>query len=97
MESVEVNGNGPVFKINYDHKLVYFNASAIPYLLYWKCIARNGLPEQLEKEHPEIFNRKSPSDYYEVDLKFHRQPVHFTVIPFPEAGWIGFYGEHSKQ
>lgn len=89
--------NVPMFKVDYDKKITYFNKSAMPYLSYWKCLEQNKIPVQISKQHPEMFDRKLKTDFYEVDLKYQNRMIHFTVIPFPEAGWIGFYGEPMNK
>ena len=97
MTQAEIKESVPIFKVNYEKKVIYFNSRAIPYLLYWKCLDGNKLPSQIVKQHPEIFDRNLVTDYYDVDLNYQHKQVHFTVIPFPEAGYIGFYGDYTNQ
>ena len=97
MKHTEITNDVPIFKIDYGMKLIYFNLRAKPLLSYWKCLERNKVPGKLIGEHQEIFNKSSRKDYFELDLNFNHEPVHFTVIPFPEAGYIGFYGDFVSQ
>ena len=97
MKHTDTTNDVPIFKIDYRKKLIYYNVSAKPLLSYWKCLERNKVPVKLAGKHPEVFDKKSMTDYFEVDLKYHHHPVRFTVIPFPEAGYIGFYGDFTDM
>ena len=85
--------NVPVFKISYNRELIYFNAGALPLLEYWKCLNRQLSDSKIVKEHPEIFETDSMKDYYDVNISYRTHYVRFRVVPFPEAGYIGFYGD----
>ena len=83
----------PVFKINYNKELIYFNTGAMPLLDYWQCLNRRMAESKIVKQHPEIFEADSMKDYYEVNISYGTHYIRFRVVPFPEAGYIGFYGD----
>lgn len=86
----------PTLKMDYDARIIYFNSSAMPILKYWNCLTTRKMPAYVLKGCPEIFDNKAKS-YYDISVKFNNHLLHFFVVPFPEAGYIGLYGDFTPK
>lgn len=85
------NNMFPVFKIDYSGKVVYHNVAAMPILSYWQCKLNEPVNHQAKMIYPEIFNINAPGEH-DTTIRYHEYLFHFSVIPFPEAGYVGVYG-----
>ncbi|KXK47523.1 MAG: hypothetical protein FNNCIFGK_01143 [Bacteroidia bacterium] len=90
------NNMFPVIKIDYSGKVVYHNVAAMPILSYWQCKLNEPVNNQAKMIYPEIFNTKAPKEH-DATIRYHEYLFHFSVIPFPEAGYIGIYGHSIEQ
>jgi hypothetical protein len=92
------NNMFPVIKLDYHGKIVYHNVAAMPILSYWHCKLNEPVNSQAKMIYPEIFNVLSPKAH-DARIKYLDYYFHFSVIPYPEAGYIGIYGhciEHAQ-
>lgn len=85
----------PKLKINYDRQIIYFNNAALPLLETWGCLGSRVIPESILQNHPEVFNRNA-NGFCKIPVNYEKNIMHFMVVPFPEAGYIGFYGESVR-
>ena len=84
----------PVFKFNYNGKLLDCNTTAKPLLNHWHCKKGSKLPAGLMKSCPEMkFAMKNPQPT-ECKVKFGDFQIWCDIVPYPEAGYIGIYGYH---
>ena len=84
----------PKLIVSYDKKVLDFNFSALPLISHWNCERQKKLPDAVFKNYPEIFNPHS-QECMEVYECYNNDFLRFTVVPFPEAGYVGFYGDAS--
>ncbi|MBS1763829.1 MAG: hypothetical protein JSS90_02550 [Bacteroidetes bacterium] len=86
----------PVFKIDYSGKIIYHNVAAMPILSYWQCKLNETVNNQAQMIYPEIFNINAPKEH-DATIRYHEYLFHFSIIPFPEAGYVGIYGHSIEQ
>lgn len=82
-----------MFKINYEKEIIFYNSPAMPVLMKWRSLADKKIPEHVLENHPEIFNKNADS-FCELFVGYGDNTIRFTVVPFPESEYIGFYGEY---
>jgi hypothetical protein len=85
----------PVIKFSLDNQIIYHNVAAMPLLSQWNCELNKKVPSAIAKKHPAIFNSKN-QDAKDISILYKEYVFSFSVIPFPEAGYVGLYG-HSIQ
>ncbi len=86
----------PVMKIDYQHRLVKSNTTALPLLNAWGCREGGKIPHQLIGQYPELkasFKNNAPT---QCVMHFQDLRITFDVVPFPEAGYVGLYGFHVE-
>ncbi len=91
------NNMFPVIKLDYSGKIIYHNVAAMPVLNYWQCKLNSPVNKQVKSIYPQIFDVKSPQSH-DASVRYLDYVFHFSVIPYPEAGYIGVYGfciEHA--
>ncbi len=81
----------PVIKLDYNGRIIYHNVAAMPILSYWQCKLNEPVNNQVKTIYPEIFNLQSPQSH-DASVRYLDYVFHFSVIPYPEAGYIGIYG-----
>ena len=86
----------PVFKFNYNGKLLDCNSTAIPLLGHWNCRKGAKLPTGLMKACPEIKYAMKNHHPAECKMQFGELQIWCDVVPYPEAGYIGIYGYHIE-
>jgi len=85
----------PIVKFSYEGNVIYANAAAGPLLRYWKCNVNEKISSAFVYGNPEVFcNLHELSD---VKIVFHDCVFRFTVVPFPEADFIGIYGYQMEM
>ena len=86
----------PVFKFNYNGKLLDCNSTALPLLGHWHCKKGAKLPTGLMKACPEIKSAMKNPQPAEIKMQFGEYHLWCDVVPYPEAGYIGIYGFHVE-
>lgn len=93
----------PVLKMDYNFKLIECNEAGLPLLRSWNTQLENPLPITILERHPEIFNAIKNSSTPDINIEMDDATVKCTVVPFPEANYIGIYAylieftEKSKE
>ena len=87
----------PVIKIGLDYTIMDCNVSALPLLNLWNCQVNNPIPEKVMKQYPEIRDSVKSNDEGGLQVKYNDYVIRFTVVPFPEAGYIGLYGYQVEK
>jgi hypothetical protein len=95
MENSKMNPDSkmfPVLKFDLNNRLIYANVAALPLMKQWGCEINEKLPSSLVSQHPELFH--SAISHYSQDLSIQHNEyiMHFSLVPFPEANYIGMYG-----
>ena len=83
----------PRLKVGYDKTIINYNSSAMPILRYWDCLEDRKIPDFVLESYPEILNPKSKNSHFDIDVRYNNYVLHFFIVPFPEAGYVGFYGD----
>ncbi|MFN5324443.1 MAG: hypothetical protein ACK5C5_05965 [Bacteroidota bacterium] len=81
----------PVFKFNLEKKLVEANRASAPLLEKWGWKLNESLPSRVVSQHPQLFHcilSQTPAD---ISVSMDGFQIHFSIVPFPEAGYIGMY------
>jgi hypothetical protein len=86
----------PVMKFDLENRLVYSNVAALPLLKEWKCRINEKLPSELVSRYPEIFHASFGRLDQDISIQCNDLMIHFTLVPFPEAGYIGMYGHRIE-
>jgi len=87
----------PVIKVSLDFRVLDCNVSALPLLNHWNCKVNSRIPEKIMNEYPEILNSLSRNDEGGLHVNFKDFTIRFTIVPFPEAGYIGMYGYQVEK
>lgn len=82
----------PVMKIGADHSVIYSNLAALPLINSLKQSNAHSLDKAAVNKLPGLMQSLRSNQPHDISLNFKDYTVHFTVVPFPEAGYIGFYG-----
>lgn len=81
----------PVFRFDLENRLIYVNQSAIPLMKYWKCRINEKIPGSVISHYPELFHSALSHRPSDVTVTFNDQQIKFSIVPFPEARYIGMY------
>ncbi len=84
----------PVIKLSLNGEILYANLSSLPIMSEWGCSANHKLPAKLMEKYPELNNMWESSD---IKVIMESYSVHFSVVPFPEAGFIGLYAYEMEE
>ena len=96
----------PVFKTDFKGRLTFSNLSAIPVLNEWDCYGRREISERMLHACPELAKFYEDPEPGSLMIFYKGYALSFVVKPFPERGYIGFYGfqirfidkyDHLKQ
>ncbi|HNQ11830.1 MAG TPA: hypothetical protein PKH65_01045 [Bacteroidia bacterium] len=82
----------PVLKISLDYKVLNSNAAALPILQHWNCANGTIIPEEIMRLYPELKYCLDRRVEGYVHVSYNEYTIKFSVIPFPEAGYVGLYG-----
>ncbi len=87
----------PVIKLGLDFTVMDCNVSALPLLNHWNCKVNNRIPEKVMTQYPEIRNSLEQNGEGGLHVNFKEFLIRFTIVPFPEAGYIGLYGYQVEK
>jgi hypothetical protein len=82
----------PVMKFDLDNRLIYSNVAALPLMKEWNCKINEKLPSDFVSKYPEIFHASISHMAHDLSIELDDYLMHFSLVPFPEAGYIGMYG-----
>jgi len=82
----------PVVKLDYNFNVIHCNDSGQPLLIQWNTTLKNKLPISILERHPEIYVALKNTMTPDIKVKMNDHIIHCSVVPFPEAGYIGIYG-----
>ncbi|MEO5572545.1 MAG: hypothetical protein ABIT08_16640 [Bacteroidia bacterium] len=82
----------PVLKFDYNFNVIYSNSPAKAILNYWEAKVKESVPSNILNRHPEIYNSLREQSLEDISITINDTVVRCTVVPFPEAGYIGVYG-----
>lgn len=82
----------PVLKFDYNFNVIYSNTPAQTILNNWNVKVQESVPEMVLSRHPEIVKSLANSAVDNVQINLENTIVSCTIVPFPEAGYIGVYG-----
>ncbi len=87
----------PVIKFDLNNRLTYANVAALPLMKEWNCRINEKLPSELVSRHPELFHAGISHLDQDLTIEVGDYMMHFSLVPFPEAGYIGMYGYCIEQ
>lgn len=82
----------PVMKLDYNFNVIYCNEPARPMLNNWNTRITGQIPTAVLEKHPQIFIALKDSNTPDLEVDMDGVTVKCSVVPFPEAGYIGIYG-----
>ena len=86
----------PVFRFDLENRLVYANVPALPLMKFWKCRINERIPGEVINRYPEMFHTALSHKPMDVTVEMNSYTINFSIVPFPEAGYIGMYA-YSMQ
>ena len=81
----------PVFRFDLDNRLIYANMPALPLMKHWHCRINERIPAEVVSQYPELFHASLSHRPTDVSVEFNNYIVKFSIVPFPEARYIGMY------
>jgi hypothetical protein len=81
----------PVFRFDLDNRLVYANVPALPLMKFWHCRINERIPADVVSRYPELFHASLSHKPMDVTVEMNNYTIRFSIVPFPEAGYIGMY------
>ncbi len=81
----------PVFRFDLDNRLIYANLSALPLMKYWNCRMNERIPGEVVMRYPELFHSALSHRPSDLTIEFNNYSISFSIVPFPEAKYIGMY------
>lgn len=81
----------PVFRFDLQNRLIFANVSAKPLMDEWKCKVNEKVPAELISRYPEIFHASLSHRPMDLTVEFNNCVIKFSIVPFPEASYIGMY------
>lgn len=96
-KQIDMRDAFPIFKYNYNGKLLDCNTTALPLLGQWKCSKGAKLPNGMMKACPEIKTALKNAHPSECKMQFGEYQIWCDVVPYPEAGYIGIYGYYIES
>lgn len=81
----------PVFRFDLDNRLIYANAPAVPLMKFWNCKINERIPADVISRNPEIFHAALSHKPIDLTIEFNNYSIRFSIVPFPEAKYIGMY------
>ncbi|HKR05733.1 MAG TPA: hypothetical protein VJY62_13950 [Bacteroidia bacterium] len=82
----------PVLKFDYNFNVIYSNNPANTILNHWDAKIKETVPTNILNTHPEIYNSLRNPAVADINIDLENTVIRCTVVPFPEAGYIGIYG-----
>ena len=90
----------PVLKFDYNFNVIFSNTPAKSILDYWETKIKGSVPTNILNGHPEIYNSLRNPAIQDISINVEDTVIRCSVVPFPEAGYIGVYGymvEYSEK
>ena len=87
----------PVFRFDLENRLVYANVPALPLMKFWNCRINEKMPAQVVSRYPELFHAALSHRPTDVVVEFKTHVFRFSIVPFPEARYIGMYAYSMEQ
>ena len=84
----------PVFKINFDGDILYANNASLNLLHNLGTTVHRRLTNKFISDHKELLVYNANTDTL---ISTGNTDIHFSVVAFPEAGYIGFYAFHIES
>lgn len=81
----------PVFRFDLENRLIYANDPALPLMKEWKCTINQKIPAVVISRYPELFHASMSHRATDMAVEFNNCVIHFSIVPFPEAGYLGMY------
>ena len=81
----------PVFRFDLENRLVYANVPALPLMKHWQFRMNEKVPAQFMSQYPELFHSSLSHKPTDVTVKYNNYLIGFSIVPFPEAKYIGMY------
>ena len=81
----------PVIKFDYNFNVIYSNSPANSILSRWDTKINKAVPKSILNQHPEIYNSLRNPSIADVSINLDDTIIRCTIVPFPEAGYIGVY------
>ena len=81
----------PVFRFDLDNRLIYANLPALPLMKHWKCRINERIPAEVVSRYPELFHSALSHRPTDFAVTFNNCQIKFSIVPFPEAKYIGMY------
>ena len=87
----------PVFRFDLENRLVYANVPALPLMKHWNCRMNEKIPAQVVSMYPELFHAALSHRPTDIVVDFKSHVIKFSIVPFPEARYIGMYAYSMEQ
>jgi len=87
----------PVFRFDLENRLVYANVPALPLMKHWNCRINEKMPAQVISMYPELFHAALSHRPTDLTVEFKSHVIRFSIVPFPEAKYIGMYAYSMEQ
>ncbi len=81
----------PVFRFDLDNRLIFANLPSLPLMKHWKCRINERIPADVVSRYPELFHAALSHRPMDVTVEMKNYIIRFSIVPFPEAGYIGMY------
>lgn len=81
----------PVFRFDLANRLIYANLPSLPLMKHWKCRINERIPADVVSRYPELFHAALSHRPMDVTVEMKNYIIRFSIVPFPEAGYIGMY------
>jgi hypothetical protein len=76
---------------------VYANQPAQSLMNHWKCRLDEKIPSEVINMYPELFHSALSHKPMDVIVEMGHYSIRFSIVPFPEAGYIGMYAYCMEQ
>ncbi|HEX5001231.1 MAG TPA: hypothetical protein VFW78_01945 [Bacteroidia bacterium] len=90
-KSIHNDNMFPVFRFDFENRLTFANIAATPLMSHWKCRINERIPGEVMAQYPELFHSVVSHRPQDVQVNFNDFVISFSIVPFPEAGYIGMY------
>jgi hypothetical protein len=87
----------PVFRFDLENRLVYANVPALPLMKHWNCRINEKIPGEVISMYPELFHAALSHRPTDLTVEFKSHLIRFSIVPFPEAKYIGMYAYSMEQ
>lgn len=81
----------PVFRFDLENRLIYANGPAEPLMKEWNCKVNEKVPAEVVSHYPALFHAALSHRPFDLTVEFGNCCIHFSIVPFPEARYIGMY------